>query len=111
MVIDYSNRFTLLDTYPLPCIDDTINAIAQYHIFSNIDMCSAHHQVSIKQRNKAYTAFQTGNALYQFTRIPFEVTNGVACFQRIISNIIAEKKMQGFFAYLDNVTIICGKDQ
>ena len=33
MVIDYSqtiNRFTLLDAYPLPRIDDTINAIAQY---------------------------------------------------------------------------------
>ena len=113
MVIDYSqtiNRFTLLDAYPLPRIDDTINAIAQYRIFSTIDLRSAYHQVSIKESDKPYTAFQAGDALYQFTRIPFGVTNGVACFQRIMSTIIAEDELQGTTAYLDNVTI-CGKDQ
>ena len=113
MVIDYSqtiNRFTLLDAYPLPRIDDTINAIAQYQVFSTIDLRSAYHQVSIKESDKPYTAFQAGNALYQFTRIPFGVTNGVACFQRIMTDIIAEEKLQGTIAYLDNVTI-CGKDQ
>ena len=112
MVIDYSqtiNRFTLLDAYPLPRIDDTINAIAQYQVFSTIDLRSAYHQVSIKESDKPYTAFQAGNALYQFTRIPFGVTNGVACFQRIMTDIIAEEKLQGTIAYLDNVTI-CGKD-
>ena len=113
MVIDYSqtiNRFTLLDAYPLPRIDDTVNAIAQYRVFSTIDLRSAYHQVRIKEADKPYTAFQAGNALYQFTRIPFGVTNGVACFQRIISNIVAEEKLQGTFPYLDNVTI-CGRDQ
>ncbi len=60
--------------------------------------------------DKAYTAFQAGDALYQFTRIPFGVTNGVACFQRIMADLIASEKLQGTFAYLDNVTI-CGKTQ
>ena len=113
MVIDYLqtiNRFTLLDAYPLPRIDNTINAIAQYQVFSTIDIRSAYHQVSIKETDKPYTAFQTGNALYQFTRIPFGVTNGVACFQRIMTDIIAEEKLQGTITYLDNVTI-CGKYQ
>lgn len=34
MAIDYSetvNKSTLPDSYPLPCIDDTVNKIAQYH--------------------------------------------------------------------------------
>ena len=113
MVIDYSqtiNRFTLLDAYPLPRIDATIDAIAQYRVFSTIDLRSAYHQVSIKESDEPYTAFQAGNALYQFTRIPFGVTNGVTCFQRIMANIIAEEKLHGTIAYLDNVTI-CGKDQ
>ncbi len=109
MVIDYSqtiNHFTLLDAYPLPRIDDTINAIAQYRVFSTIDLRSAYHQVSIKESDKPYTAFQAGDALFQFTRIPFGVTNGVACFQRIIMEIIASENLQGTFAYLDNVTIM-----
>ena len=113
MAVDYSqtiNRFTLLDAYPLPRIDDTINAIAQYRVFSTIDLRSAYHQVSIKESDKPYTAFQAGDALYQFTRIPFGVTNGVACFQRIMANIITSENLQGTFAYVDNVTI-CGKSQ
>ena len=113
LAIDYSqtiNRFTLLDAYPLPRIDDTVNAIAQYRVYSTIDLRSAYHQVSIKEEDKPYTAFQAGNALYQFTRMPFGVTNGVACFQRIMTNIIKLENLQGTIAYMDNVTI-CGKDQ
>ena len=91
-------------------MDDTINAIAQYRVFSTIDLRSAYNQFSIKESDKPYTAFQAGNALYQFTRIPFGVTNGVACFQRTISNIIEEEGLQNTIAYVDNVTI-CGKDQ
>ena len=113
MVVDYSqtvNRFTVLDAYPLPRIDDTICAIALYRIYSTIDLRSAYHQVKIKDCDKPYTAFQAGHALYQFTRIPFSVTNGVACFQRIMTTIIEKAGLQGTIAYMNNVTI-CGKDQ
>ena len=48
--------------------------------------------------------------LYQFTRIPFGVTNGVACFQRKMDEFISEEELKGTFAYLDNVTI-CGRTQ
>ena len=48
--------------------------------------------------------------LFQFKRIPFGVTNGVSCFQRIIDSIIAEENIKDTFAYLDNVTI-CGNSQ
>ena len=60
LAIDYSqtiNRFTLLDGYPLPCIDDTVNKIAQYRVFSTIDLRSAYHQVPIRKEDKPYTAF------------------------------------------------------
>ena len=46
MVVDYSqtvNRFTLLDTYSLPCIDDTICAIALYRVYIDIDVASQRH--------------------------------------------------------------------
>ena len=46
MVIDYSqtlNRFTQLDAYPLPRIDDMVQKIAQYYIYSTFDLKSAYH--------------------------------------------------------------------
>lgn len=113
LAIDYSetiNKFTLLDGYPLPRIDDTVNKIAQYYVFSTIDLQSAYHQVPIRNEDKPYTAFQASDGLYQFTRVPFGVTNGVACFQRIMDSLIQEEQLMGTYAYLDNVTI-CGKTQ
>ena len=113
LAVDYSqtiNRFILLDAYPLPRIDETVNKIAQYSVYSTIDLRSAYHQVPIKPEDKPYTAFEAAGGLYQFTRIPFGVTNGVACFQRKMDELISEEELKGTFAYLDNVTI-CGRMQ
>ena len=113
LAIDYSqtiNRFTLLDAFPLPKINDLVNDIAQYRVFSTIDLRSAYHQVPLKEEDKQYTAFEARNNLYQFTRLPFGVTNGVACFQREMMKFVEQNNLNAVFPYLDNITI-CGKDQ
>ena len=113
MVIDYSqtiNRFTYLDAYPLPRLDQMIETISRYSIFSTLDLQSAYHQIPIVDSDKPYTAFEAGGNLYQFRRIPFGVTNGVACFQRTINNIIKAENIPDTFAYVDNVTV-CGRNK
>ncbi|XP_072389424.1 uncharacterized protein [Diabrotica undecimpunctata] len=87
MVVDYSqtiNKFTYLDAYPLPDVEDIVRKVARYSVFSSIDLKNAYHQIPIKNEEKIYTAFEANGQLYQFCRIPFGVTNGVACFQRVI---------------------------
>ena len=84
MVIDYSqtvNRYTLLNAYPSPSIDEMVNKIAQYEVFSTVDMRSAYYQMPINTDDKQYTAFEAGGKLYQFCCMPFGLTNAVACFQ------------------------------
>ena len=85
--------------------DDTVNKIAQYRVFSSIDLRSAYHQLPINEGDKPYTAFESCGSRYQFTRVPFGVTNGVACFQRVMDLFIQDEKLDATFAYLDNVTI------
>lgn len=113
MVIDYSltiNRFTLLDAYPLPKIQEIIFKISKNNVFSKIDLKSAYHQIPILESEKHYTAFEACGKLYQFLRVPFGVTNGVACFQRAIDQIIEAENLKLTFPYIDDVTV-CGKDQ
>ena len=108
MVIDYSqtiNRFTQLDAYPLPRIDDVVNKIAKFRVMSTLDLRSAYHQIALHPEDKKYTAFEIGGRLYQFCRMPFGVTNGVACFQRTIDHIIETEQLEGCETYLDNLTI------
>lgn len=113
MVIDYSqtiNLFTYLDAYPLPNVEKIVESVAKYKVFSTIDLQSAYHQIPIHEDEKNFTAFEADGNLYQFKRIPFGVTNGVACFQRVIDGIIKSEGLKGVYAFLDDVTV-CGSSK
>ena len=113
LAIDYSttvNQFTYLDAYPLPDINETVNKIAQFNVHTTMDMTGAYHQYEIPEDDRPYTAFEANGGLYQFCRIPFGVTNGVACFQREMDKFIADNSLEATHAYLDNITI-SGRDQ
>lgn len=113
MVVDYSqtiNRYTLLDAYPLPNINEQVGQIANYSVFSTLDLKSAYYQIPLCHADRPYTAFEADGKLFQYTRLPFGVTNGVSCFQRIVDNLIEKHNLTGTFAYLDNITV-CGHNK
>ena len=111
--VDYSctvNLFTELDAYPLPKIETMVNSLAKFIVFSTFDLKSTYHQICINELDRPYTAFEAGGKLYQFTRIPFGITNGVAAFQRAIDRFVEEEELCDTFPYLDNITI-AGRDK
>ena len=108
MCIDYSqtiNLFTELDAYPLPRIEDMVNKLSQYKVFSTFDLKSAYHQIPLRESETKFTAFEALGDLYEFVVLPFGVTNGVPSFQRIIDNLVTEEGLKNTFPYLDNVTV------
>ena len=110
LAIDYSetiNRFTQLDAYPFPKVDEIINKIAKYRYFSTIDLKSVYRQIPLREEDRPYTALEVDGCLHQFTCIPFGVTSDVACFQRTMDNFILEEELDDTFAFMDNLTI-CG---
>ena len=70
-----------------------VNEISKYKYYSTFDLKAAYHQVPIREADRKFTAFQSGNKLYEFTRIPFGITNGVSAFQRIMDKIIDDEKL------------------
>ena len=113
MVVDYSctiNKFTILDAYPLPKIDELISQISHNFVFTTVDLSKAYYQIPLLEEDKPYTAFEACGQLYQFRRIPFGLTNAVSVFQRLMNRIISENNLEGVYAYLDDI-IICGKSE
>ena len=106
MVIDYSrtiNKFTHLDSYPLPKIDDIVNEVAKFKFISKLDLKSAYHQVQLHPDDIPYTAFQVGNELYEWLVMPPGITNAVPIFQRIANDFVEKHRLQGHvFPYLDD---------
>ncbi|XP_066979054.1 uncharacterized protein [Macrobrachium rosenbergii] len=108
LCIDYSqtiNQYTELDAYPLPRIEDMVHSLAKYNVFSTFDLKSAYHQISIKESERKYTAFEGAGKLYQFCRVPFGVTNGVAVFKRAMDKLVEDEGLKDTFPYLDNITV------
>ena len=108
MVIDYLltvNRFTHLDAYPVPRIDEQINDIAKAKYYSSIDLKSAYYEVLLAKENREFTAFEANGKLYHYCGKPFGVKNGVSAFQRIIDNMIEKYSLKRTYAYLDNVAV------
>ena len=84
MVVDYSrtvNKYTFVDAYPLPKLDEVANKIAQHKVYSAYDLSSACHQIPIMESEREMTAFEALGRLYQWTCVPFGVGNGCSAFQ------------------------------
>lgn len=108
LCIDYSqtiNLHTNLDAYPLPKIDEMVNKLSKYKVFSTYDLKSAYHQIPIQKSERMYTAFEGLGELYESCVLPFGVTNGVPCFQRVMNDLVNEERLKNNFLYFDNVTI------
>ena len=55
MCIDYSqtvNKFTLQNGYPPPRMQDIVNKVSQYNVFSTLDWKSAYNQVELSADNR-----------------------------------------------------------
>jgi hypothetical protein len=65
------NKVTIKNKNLLPGIDDFVNQLKDDRIFSNIDLRSRYHQISIKEEDIRNTTFRTRYGHYDFTVVPF----------------------------------------
>ena len=108
MVVDYSrtvNKFTDLDAYPLPLMDEMVLDISKHKIYSTFDLKSAYHQIPLAVEERPYTAFEADGELLQFTSIPYGVTNGPPAFQKTIAQLCRKEGLELTWPFMDNVTI------
>ena len=105
--VDYRrlNAITKRDVYPLPRMDDCLESLDGATVFSTIDANCGYWQVGIDKCDKPETAFTTHCGTYQFTRMPFGLSNAPATFQRALDVILRSVRWSTAIFYLDDVIV------
>ena len=105
--VDYRrlNAITTKDVFPLPRVDDILDALGGAKYFSSLDLLSGYWQVQLDEEAVKKSAFITFNGLYEFTRMPFGLCNAPATFQRLMQRVLGGLLGKTCFVFLDDVLI------
>ena len=105
--IDYRklNECTTADKYPLPRIDDVLDALSEGRYFSVIDLKAGYWQIPMNAKDAEKTAFRTTNGLFHFKVMPFGLKNAPATFQRLMDTVFSGLKWHGLLVYMDDIVI------
>lgn len=107
--IDYRklNDLTLKDSYPIPRIDTTLDALSGSKWFSTIDLKSGYWQVKMAPEDKPKTAFSIPRGgHWQFLNMPFGLCNAGATFERLMEKVLSNLSWNICMVYLDDIIIL-----
>jgi len=105
--IDYRrlNSVTRQDSYPLPLIDNCLNAFSGSSWYSTLNLRSGYYNIPIAEKDRDKSAFVTRSDCYRFTVMPFGLTCATSVFQRLIDCVLCGLSYFTCFVYLDNVIV------
>ncbi|XP_039165519.1 uncharacterized protein LOC120291835 [Eucalyptus grandis] len=84
------NNVTIKNKYPLPRIDDLFDQLQGASIFSKIDPRTRYHQLRIRKEDISKTVVRTRYNHYEFTVIPFGLTNASTAFMDLMNRVFKE---------------------
>ena len=105
--VDYRrlNDVTEKDAYPLPRVDDNLDALAGAKLFSTLDLASGYWQVEMDPHDAEKTAFCTRYGLYQWRVMPFGLCNAPSTFERLMEKVLSGLQWKIALLYLDDIIV------
>ncbi|KEP45716.1 putative Transposon Tf2-1 polyprotein [Rhizoctonia solani 123E] len=105
--IDYRrlNAVSIPDEYPLPKQTDILHALKGSQWLTTLDALAGFTQLSIREEDRAKTAFRCHRSHYQFKRLPFGFRNGPSVFQRVMNTVLAPFLWIFALVYIDDIVV------
>lgn len=107
MCVDYRelNSKTNRENFPVPNIEEQLSDLSGMKYFTALDLMSGYYQIKVDSESRPYTAFVTPNGHYQFTRVPFGLTNSPAVFMRAMSHVVRGMNKKNVMVFMDDILI------
>ena len=79
------NKAVVIDSFPLPHIDELLANLRGAKVFSTIDLANAYYQLPLHEDSRDITAFITHEGLFRFRRVPYGLVSASSAFQKMMA--------------------------
>ena len=100
------NAITVCDSFPLPRIEEALQAVKAAVWFTSFDLAQGYLQLAMDEADIHKTAFRAGSSgLYEFTCMPFGLSNAGASFCRLMEMCLGDQQYLTLLFYLDDICV------
>ncbi|MBW0550403.1 hypothetical protein O181_090118 [Austropuccinia psidii MF-1] len=104
------NNYTKADRYPIPMITHALDKLAKAKYTTKMDFMKDFHQSGVKPNYIKLLRIICFMCIYEYTRIPFDITNAPSHFQRMMDKISQEQILEGWMVvYIDEIILYSEK--
>ena len=106
--MDYQklNSIMVRDAFPLPRIDEALQAVHNSNWFSSFDLAQGYLQLAMEESDIKKTTFRASSmGLYRFTHMPFELSNAGSSFCHLMEQCLGDQEFVTLLLNLDDICI------
>ena len=93
------------DSFPLPRIDQIVDASVRHGMLSLLDAFSRYHQIPMHPPDAEKTSFITPHGLYCYNVMPFGLKNARATYQRLVTQMFRPLLGRTMEIYIDDMLV------
>ena len=96
----------ICDSFPLPRIEEALQAVKSAMWFTSFDLAQGYLQLAMDEADIHKTAFRTGSSgLYEFTHMLFGLSNVGASFCHLMEMCLGDQQYLMLLFYLNNICV------